>query len=462
MIDFVEMLNSRSKVPLYQQLYEALAKAIQEGTLQAGEKLPGKRSMGGQLGVSVNTVDTAYQLLTAEGYLESRPRSGFYVAQVQQLEQCPVLPVENPPPLPEEPRFNLSTGSIDNSLFPFRTWGRIQKELLYSRPQLLSQGVGQGDFSLREALAQHLAQYRGVRCSPQQIVVGAGIEYLLGLLVPLLGDTIAIENPGYPRAKKVIANGGASCLPIAVDGQGLSVEELNQKDPQAVYVTPSHQFPTGVTMPVGRRTALLGWAYQKPHRLIVEDDYDSEFRFDLRPLPSLQGMDQQGRVVYISTFSKSLAPSIRIACMVLPPCLQQKWNQRYGGYASTVSRFEQQTLCRFIQEGHFSRHLARLRNRYRKRMEQLYHELTMRLGKKVKISGSHTGLHFLLTFPCCNEQELIEAAKQQGISVTGLSQYSIGSPKEKRAVILVGYGGLPEEQIPAAAQSLQQAWSKFL
>lgn len=462
MIDFVEMLNSRSKVPLYQQLYEALAKAIQEGTLQAGEKLPGKRSMGGQLGVSVNTVDTAYQLLTAEGYLESRPRSGFYVAQVQQLEQCPVLPVENPLPLPEEPRFNLSTGSIDNSLFPFRTWGRIQKELLYSRPQLLSQGVGQGDFSLREALAQHLAQYRGVRCSPQQIVVGAGIEYLLGLLVPLLGDTIAIENPGYPRAKKVIANGGASCLPISVDGQGLSVEELNQKDPQAVYVTPSHQFPTGVTMPVGRRTALLGWAYQKPHRLIVEDDYDSEFRFDLRPLPSLQGMDQQGRVVYISTFSKSLAPSIRIACMVLPPCLQQKWNQRYGGYASTVSRFEQQTLCRFIQEGHFSRHLARLRNRYRKRMEQLYHELTMRLGKKVKISGSHTGLHFLLTFPCCNEQELIEAAKQQGISVTGLSQYSIGSPKEKRAVILVGYGGLPEEQIPAAAQSLQQAWSKFL
>ena len=462
MIEFVQMLDGSESTPLYLQLYQKIRQAIQFGTLNSQEKLPGKRSLAEQLGISVNTVDTAYQLLVAEGYLESKPRSGFYVAQVEHINPITTYNTLSKEPIPTQWKFNLSTNGIDSSLFPFKIWGRIQKELLYSNPQLLVAGMGQGDFELRQALAQHLQQYRGVVCSPHQIIVGAGIEYLFGLLVPLLGQSIGIENPGYPQVKQVIHNGGSKSIAVLVDKKGLSVEELQKTTAQSVYVTPSHQFPTGVTMPVGRRTELLNWAYQQPNRMIIEDDYDSEFRFQLRPLPSLQGMDKGNRVVYISTFSKSLAPSIRIACMVLPDSLREKWNQRYNGYACTVSRFEQQTLARFIQEGYFSRHLSRLRNQYRKRMELFYHELKARWGNRIKITAQHTGLHFLVEVVNKNEKELVKAAKSQGIYLTELEQYNLFSPKKERNAILIGYGSLTESQIPLAAQALQQAWKGLL
>ncbi len=457
MLEFTGILQSESEVPLYEQLYCSLSAAIQNGELKQNAKMPGKRTLAEQLGISVNTVDTAYQLLVAEGYLESRPRSGFYVMQVEQpIQTVPQSAVAAPEPSVQW-KFDLGTGGIDPSLFPFRVWGRIQKELLYSRPQLLLQGKGQGDVELRSVLADHLCQYRGVTCRPDQIVIGAGIEYLLGLLLPILGSRLAIEDPGYPKVNRLVKNAGMTALPVPVDEKGISVQLLAKTDANAVYVTPSHQFPTGVTMPVGRRSALLSWAHEKEERFIIEDDYDSEFRFDLRPLPSLQGMDRGEKVVYIGTFSKSLAPSIRIACMVLPKPLIQPWKERYGSYASTVSRFEQQTLCEFIRQKHFSRHLSRMRNRYRKRMQQFKAALQNCFGKKVSISGEHTGLHLLLRFENVNEQQLVDAAINNGLRVSGLSQYSCVA-HTKGACILVGYGCLAENQIMPAANALQQAW----
>ena len=253
---------------------------------------------------------------------------------------------------------DLSTRGVDPALFPFRTWARLQKELLYSSPELLAHGDAQGDWELRQALADYLEEYRGVQCSPQQIVVGAGLEYLLGLLAPLLPGKAAVETPGYPRAKQVLENNGVECCCLPVDEDGLSIEELSRSGASVCYVTPSHQFPTGVTMPAGRRAELLHWAAKRPgERYIIEDDYDSEFRFDTRPLPSLQGMaGADGPVVYLSTCSRSLAPSIRIAYMVLPEHLLPAWWKTYRLYASTVGRFEQQTLARFITEGYFTRH----------------------------------------------------------------------------------------------------------
>ena len=220
-----------------------------------------------------------------------------------------------------------------------------------------------GDPALRQALAEYLSEYRGVQCGPHQIVVGAGLEYLLGLLAPLLPGPAAVETPGYPRALQVLQNNGVHCCCLPVDEDGLSVEALNRSDAAVCYVTPSHQFPTGVTMPAGRRAELLHWAARRPGgRYIIEDDYDSEFRFDTRPLPSLQGMaGADGPVVYLSTCSRSLAPSIRIAYMVLPEHLLPAWRKKYRLYSGTVSRFEQQTLARFITEGYFTRHLARER-----------------------------------------------------------------------------------------------------
>ena len=458
----IGMLDFNTSKPLYEQLYENIAQAIQAGTFKQGQKMLGKRTLAEQLGISVNTVDTAYQMLVAEGYLESRPRSGFYVMEVEQLTEVSSAIPQEESVCKTQWNFDFSTGAIDQSLFPFRTWGRIQKELLYSKPQLLSMGDGQGDLELREALAQHLQRYRGVTCSANQIVIGAGIEYLLGLLMPLLGETIALEDPGYPKAKQVIENANSKWIAVPVDKNGLSVEELSKTNAQAVYVTPSHQFPTAVTMPVGRRSALLAWAAADPARFIIEDDYDSEFRFDIRPLPSLQGMSKSGKVIYISTFSKSLAPSIRIACMVLPHTLIKPWKQRYGGYASTVSRFEQQTLCEFIQQGFLSRHLSRLRNCYRKRMERFKTAVQQCLGNSVKIYGQHTGLHFLIEFETASEQQLLQAAYQHGLKVSGLKQYCSTESKGKTAVVLVGYGCLAEEQIMPAAKALQQAWNEYL
>ena len=315
MVHLTTALDASSGVPLYEQLYRSLAGEMRSGTLAAGTRMPGKRRLAAELSVSVNTVDAAYQMLAAEGYLESRERSGFYVQEYLALPSRPAGGPEQPaPPKPEPPalpvRYDLSTRRVDPELFPFRTWARLQKELLYSSPQLLTHGDAQGDPALRQALAEYLSEYRGVQCGPHQIVVGAGLEYLLGLLAPLLPGPAAVETPGYPRALQVLQNNGVHCCCLPVDEDGLSVEALNRSDAAVCYVTPSHQFPTGVTMPAGRRAELLHWAARRPGgRYIIEDDYDSEFRFDTRPLPSLQGMaGADGPVVYLSTCSRSLAP----------------------------------------------------------------------------------------------------------------------------------------------------------
>ena len=266
MFHLTTALDAASAVPLYEQLYESLAEEMRTGAIPAGTRMPGKRRLAAELSVSVNTVDAAYQLLAAEGYLESRERSGFYV---QEYLALPIRPAAPPPaallPQPEagppvQPvRYDLSTRGVDPALFPFRTWARLQKELLYSSPELLTHGDAQGDIELRQALADYLEEYRGVRCRAEQVVVGAGLEYLLGLLAPLLPGPAAVENPGYPRARRVLENNGVSCCCLPVDADGLSIEALSRSGAAVCYVTPSHQFPTGATMPAGRRAELLHW-----------------------------------------------------------------------------------------------------------------------------------------------------------------------------------------------------------
>ena len=451
--------------PLYQQIYESIALQIRSGQLETGTKLPGKRSLASQLAVSVNTVDTAYQMLVAEGYLEAREKSGFFVLEVADTvsghtEAAPVIAAEEPP---EHYPFDLSTGSVDTELFPFRTWGRIQKELLYDAPELLSHGQRQGERALRLAISEYLATYRGVVCSPEQIVVGAGTEYLLGLIAHLIkGSTAAVENPGYRRISTILQNNDIPCRYVSIDQSGLSVEELRQSGANICCVTPSHHFPTAVTMPVGRRSQLLRWATERSGRYIIEDDYDAEFRFDMRPLPSLQGMGgQNGPVIYLSTFSKSLAPSIRIACMVLPPELLQRYRDTYGNYSNTVSRFEQQTLFRFMEGGYFVRHLARMRNAYKARMEQLAAALEDAFGPGcIRLEGRHTGLHLLLTLKNGpGEREMVERARENGVMLRGLSTYFMENAQRcPENTVILGYAALRDEQISALASLLAHIW----
>ena len=451
--------------PLYEQLYRAISEQIAAGRIRPGEKLPGKRRLAEELVLSVNTVDTAYQQLAAEGWIEARPRSGFYaMAYDGPLKETGDTEAAADPG-PESPvwTYDLSTGAVDTGLFPFHSWGRIQRELIYNQPDLLAHGHPQGDPELRREITVYLKAYRGVECSPDQLVVGAGVEYLLGLLGRLLGGgCAALEDPGYARTRIILQNSGLRCVPVPVDTQGLDPKALNDSGASIVYVTPSHQFPTGAVMPVGRRAALLRWAGEKPGRFIIEDDYDSEFRFRIRPMPSLQGMaGDNGRVIYLATFSRSLAPSIRIAYMVLPRWLMEKFRITFGSYSSTVSRFEQQTLRVFLQEGHYLRHLARSRSQYLARMQALTGSLEQVFGPgMLEFRGRHTGIHLLLTLKDGpGEAEMVRRAAAEGVKLSGLSDYYTGSSPVPENTVVIGYGGLSAEQIEPLAITLHRAWT---
>lgn len=458
-------LHPEDKIPLYEQLYHALADEIRSGQRAPGTALPGRRTMAAQQGVSINTVDSAYQMLAAEGLAEARPRSGFYVQKTygmlhnRQVRSTPVSAVQEP--AVPAPRYDLSTGSIDTDLFPARSWGRIQKEMLYQRPELLQRGEMQGDEALRLQIARYLSAYRGVDCTPEQIVIGAGIEYLLGCLAHLFaGSTAAVENPGYSRTRAVLQNNGIPCRLVDIDQEGLSAEALEESGANLCYLTPSHHFPTGVTMPAPRRAQILAWAAAQPGRYILEDDYDSEFRFDTRPLPSLQGMaGPDGPVVYLTTFSKSLAPGIRIACMVLPRNLLARYRQDFAVYANTVGRFDQQTLAEFMAGGYFTRHLARMRLVYKRRMEAFAAALRCQLPG-VTLGSVHSGLHFLLTLSGAGgETAMVEAAAREGVRLRGLREYYLARPEYcPPDTVVAGYSALKEEDIPAVAAALARAW----
>ena len=446
-------------IPLYEQLYRHIAAAIQSGRLAPGEKLPSKRQLCATLGISMSTVETAYSMLTAEGYLLARPRSGYTVA--------PMIPLalSSPPapdPAEETPSspwaYNFSTGAVDTSVFPFSSWARISKEAVYENPDLLQRGHPQGDLPLRTALAEFLSQYRGVRCHPDQIVIGAGADYLLSILLQLLPDHthVALEDPGYPAAYATVRHHGRTAVPIPVDGEGMDPHALESSPATLCYVTPSHQFPLGVTMPVGRRSRLLQWAGAADDRYLIEDDYDSEFRYASRPIPAMQGLDRQGRVVYLGTFSRSIAPAIRVAYMILPPALLSRYRTEFPSLASTVSRFEQESLRRFLVQGLYARHLRRVGNLYRRKCAILTEALSAIPG--AAISGHHAGLHFLLTVPGRTEEELVSAAAQHSVRIHPLSQYCHAVPPLPSTVVL-GYAGLTETELADAARELCAAFS---
>lgn len=446
--------------PLYDQLYRHIAGAIQSGALAPGAKLPSKRRLCALAGVSMSTVETAYSLLAAEGYVLSKPRSGYVCAHLLLPASAAPAPVPEAPQGPDPPRwaYDCSTSAVDVSAFPFSSWARITKEAVYENPGLLQRGHPQGDWPLRAALAQLLAQYRGVRCSPEQVVVGAGADYLLSLLLQLLPEhrSLALEDPGYPAAYAAAALHGREPVPIPVDGQGMDRDALERSGAGLAYVTPSHQFPLGVTMPAGRRSQLLHWAASGPGRFLIEDDYDSEFRWSSRPIPALQGLDRAGRVVYMGTFSRSIAPAIRVAYMILPPALLERYRRTFSHGACAVSRFEQESLRRFLAQGLYGRHLRRTGNLYRRKCALFTEALEAIPG--VSITGAEAGLHFLLTLPRFSEEELVARAADQSVRVHPLSRYCHAVPPLPSTVVL-GFAGLSEDQLAQAAERLRAAWT---
>lgn len=461
---FTFILDSSKKEPLYLQLYRYVKEEIRLGRIPSGEKLPSKRNAGGALNISVNTVESAYEQLEAEGYIEARDRSGFYVCAIEDtMELLPGVPpqAESPSgaekPVSGQIRFSFDTANVDTHFFPYATWSRLSKNLMYQHREYLELGDSKGDLSLRRTLCSFLHQTRGVNCTPEQVLVGAGSEYLLGILASLLGTDLnyAMENPCYNKTYHILRRAGARVSLIPLDAGGISLTELERANAQVVHITPSHQFPMGTIMPVSRRIQLLNWASHG--RYIIEDDYDSEFRYAGRPIPALQGMDTQGRVIYLTTFSKSISPSFRLSVLILPQDLVQRYDQMFRFYSSTVSRYEQHTLEQFITGGHFERHLNKLRKIYKGRKECLEHGLKQIPGGR--IIGANAGLHFVFHLPGREEAELIRLAKKAGVAVTGLSQcYPMDQKGCLSGAVLMGYATLNETEIQTAVGLLKTAW----
>ena len=470
MFSFALSLDPKARSPMYEQLYRALAEAIRGGALRSGEKLPSKRALCALLGVSRATVENADELLRAEGYVEARARSGFYAAEYQLLPAADSQKAQGTLPCApsvsektdasestgKRPLYDLSTSAVDVSVFPYASWAKLYKEVVYNSPELLQRGDPRGEAALREALARLLSEYRGVRCAPEQIVVGSGMETLLGQLITLFGrDAVyAMEDPGYPAVERSLLARGRGLRYVPMDAAGMDAEALEASGAAVAYLTPSHQFPLGITMPASRRSQLLHWA-AAGSRWIIEDDYDSEFRWGGRPISSMQGMDRAGRVIYTGTFSRSLAPAIRLAYMVLPPALTEAWRALCGQQQPTVSRYEQTVMARFLDGGFYSRYLRRVGKRYADRRSTLLNALNRIEG--LTVSGAAGGIHLLLTLPRYSETELLSKAAAAGLSLRGLSEFCRQAPPLPSTLVL-GYGGLPTEQIPCAVSRLREAW----
>ncbi len=444
---------------MYEQLYSYFTGEIHSGRLREGEKLPSKRALCQHLGVSGSTVETAYGLLCAEGYVLAKPKSGYYVCRYIPLAAGSGVGVRPAAERRESGVYgSFSTGAVDTSTFPYSSWAKLNRAVVYGHPELLQKGNGMGEYSLRNELSTFLRQYRGVRCSPEQVVIGAGMEYLSDMLVKLLPDNsvYALEDPGYNGIRRVLETNGRTVCYVPVDKEGMVVDALSDSGADIAYVTPSHQFPMGMTMPAGRRSRLLAWAFEKKGRYIIEDDYDSEFRYASRPIPAMQGLDSVGTVIYTGTFSRSIAPSIRAAYMVLPEELLGRYDSLFGGASSTVSRYEQEVLARFISGGYYSRYLRKIGNIYRKRCEFLTESFEK--IPSIHIAGNSGGIHFLLWSEKRTESELLSSAAHEGIALRGISEFCRASDPPLPAIVM-GFGGADEEFAKNAVERLAKVWS---
>ncbi|SFG65438.1 PLP-dependent aminotransferase family protein [Sporolactobacillus nakayamae] len=469
-MEIVPELDERLKDPLYIQLYRYFKQEIEEAILHKEMRLPSIRYLADRLKVSKTTVQMAYQQLLAEGYIESRARSGYFVAELSNtFSETSVT--DHPPRMHEAAplqkkwpiSFDFFMSDIDTAHFPLDAWQKCERKLLNNTNRdVLKYGDFQGERRLREELSDYLHRSRGVHCRPEQIVIAAGTQSVLDLLYHLIdwkNQRLAMEDPGYQGVHRSLQGKKIQLAPISVEEDGLSVDELNKIQADAVYITPSHQYPLGMVMPIAKRMKLLSWANEH-NGWVIEDDYDGEFRYRGKPIPALQGIDEHNRVIYIGTFSKSLMPAIRVSYMVLPPALLETY-QRLE-WRQTASRLHQQTLALFIENGQWEQHIRKMRTIYKKKQALLLETIRTEMGRHVRVSGQDAGLHIAIHVKSkCPSRTLIKQAKKAGIRVYETSAYLVQNKDMTYSSILLGFGGLSPDEIRQGIKLLHKTWLPY-
>lgn len=457
-------MEARGAMPLYEYLYRCIREDILSGQLVAGERLPAKRALAEHLQISVITVESAYEQLVAEGYAHAENRRGFFVAEVERRSAVPESSTCPARDRERAWRLDLRSSRVDGSRFPSAIWAKLTRQVLSEdRSAFLQPVPHQGLPALRKAIAEDLRDFRGMSVSPEQIVIGAGAEHLYMLLAQLLGKegAFALEDPGYVKIRQVYESCGVRCCPIPVEQQGVDMEALQAVDVRVAHISPSHHYPTGIITTIGRRQALLRWAEEKDC-FIIEDDYDSEFRFTGRPIPPLRSIDASDRVIYMNTFSKTISPSMRVGFMVLPPKLLARYRRELGFYACAVPALEQHVLARFLSGGWYEKYIARMKKEYRLRRTAVLEAFrTSSFAERITIMEQGAGLHFLLKLETKqSENGLRRRAEELGVQLSFLSEHAALPSGRYDHTLVVNYAGLETERLKEAMELLGRVFEE--
>lgn len=442
-------LSKNESWPLYVRVYDSIKRDIEDGKIAPNEKLPSKRSLAEHLSVSVITIQNAYAQLIAEGYIKAEERRGFFVTDISRFNPEKRAEEETRRQLPSEEkekelRIDISSVYGDIRQFPFSVWSNKMRHVISENyDKILNMVPNKGLWELRVAISEHLYKFRGIEVDPNLIYIGTGADYNYGMIVKLLGrdKVYAVEDPGYDNIRLTYKIEGVKTEFVPLDEQGFRVDCLREIDADIVHISPTHQYPTGISMPVKRRKELLEWAYEKEDRYIIEDDYDSEFRFEGRPLPTMQSIDPGGRVIYMNSFSKTIAPSLRICYLILPKTLAKKYDEMLGYFPCPVCSFEQYVLAEFISDGYFERHINRMRRYYKQNKDEIFNLIrTSPLGSKAEIREELAGLHFTLKLKTDkSDAELKELAKERGLGISFISEYASEKATGVQSELMVNY-----------------------
>lgn len=473
------ILHNNLGVPLYLQIYHQIKEKIISEEYLEGTKLPSTRALSSSLNVSRNTVESAYLQLCSEGYIESHPGSGFIILKLDTLIISKLKKQHGNPHntakdnLPEvktinstnTSKYNFEYGKLSAPDFPLRIWRKISNRCLseLAAEDMTSYSDSKGELNLRIEIMKHISKSRGFSCNQSQIVITSGLEYCLSLLCQLFRqdfDQVALEDPGHIGARDIFINNGYKITPISLKKDGIDLNELENSPAKIVYITPSHQFPLGSVMPIQKRLKLLDWAIRK-NGIIIEDDYDSELRYNSRPIPSIRSIASKENVVYIGTFSKALSPSLRINYMILPRLWLDKYEKLFSRYQSSVPLIQQRVVQQFMFLGHFDSHLRKICLANKRKHDILISTINEVMGDNVIIHGKNAGLHILLELKNgLGEEELIIKAKNIGVIVYPVSMFWTMLENYSNNMVMLGFGGMTENKIAEGIKLLNDVWFK--